>query len=75
MMRCFEKRRVREWLDTVKRFFKRKPDAPEDTCAYVTAPKKPRPPTAVAPPWRIVLRTDGTVLPKSLWNPSHIGAN
>jgi hypothetical protein len=44
MMRCFEKRRVREWLDTVKRFFKRKPDAPEDPYAYVTAPKKPRPP-------------------------------
>ena len=44
MMRCFEKGRVREWLDTVKRLFKRKPDAPEDPCAYVTAPKKPRPP-------------------------------
>ena len=44
MMRCFEKRRVREWLDTVKRFFKRKPDAPEDPYAFVTAPKKPRPP-------------------------------
>ena len=43
MVRCFEKRRVREWLDTVKRFFKRKPDAPEDPCAYVTAPKKPDP--------------------------------
>jgi hypothetical protein len=43
MMR-FEKRRVREWLDTVKRFFKRKPDGPEDPYAYVTAPKKPRPP-------------------------------
>jgi hypothetical protein len=44
MMRRFENRRMREWLDRVKRFFKRKPDAPEDPYAYVTAPKKPRPP-------------------------------
>ncbi len=38
MMRRFEK-----WLDTVKRFLKRNPDAPEDPYTYVTAPKKPRP--------------------------------
>jgi hypothetical protein len=44
MMRCFENRRGREWQNTVKRFFKGEPDAPEDPYAYVTAPKKPRPP-------------------------------
>ncbi len=47
-----ENRGLRGWLRSIKRFFKRKPDAPEDPYAYVTAPKKPRPPyrnaTAVA---------------------------
>ena len=43
-MRRSENSRIREWLDTVKCFFKRKPDVPEDPYAYVTAPKKPRPP-------------------------------
>jgi len=40
--------RIREWLNNVKRFFKRKSEAPEDPYAYVTAPKKPRPPYRTA---------------------------
>ena len=43
-MRRSENSRIPEWLDSVQRFFRRKPDAPEDPYAYVTAPKKPRPP-------------------------------
>jgi hypothetical protein len=39
-----ENRRIRELLNRIERFFKRKPDAPEDPYAYVMAPKKPRPP-------------------------------
>jgi hypothetical protein len=35
--------RLRKWLNSIKRFFKREPDVPEDPYAYVTAPKKPRP--------------------------------
>jgi hypothetical protein len=35
--------RLRKWLNSSKRFFKREPDVPEDPYAYVTAPKKPRP--------------------------------
>jgi hypothetical protein len=44
MMRRSENSRIREWLNRVKRFLKRKPDAPEDPYAYVTAPEKPKPP-------------------------------
>jgi hypothetical protein len=43
-MRRSQNSRIREWLDRVMRFFWRKPDAPEDPNAYVTAPRKPRPP-------------------------------
>ena len=43
-MRRSESKRFREWINSIKRFFKRKPEAPEDPYAYVTAPKKPRPP-------------------------------
>lgn len=43
-MRHSETRRFREMLNRIKRFFRREPDAPEDPYAYVTAPKKPRPP-------------------------------
>lgn len=39
-----ENRRLREWFKSIKRFFSRKPDLPEDPYAYVTAPKRPRPP-------------------------------
>ena len=58
MMRHSENRRIRDWLNRVKRFFKPEPEAPEDPYAYVTAPKKPGPPNAVPPLWRIPLRTD-----------------
>jgi hypothetical protein len=44
MMRPSKNRRIRELLDSVKRFLRWKPDAPEDPYVYVTAPKKPRPP-------------------------------
>ena len=37
--------RIRAALDRIKRLFRRTPDAPEDPLAYVTAPKKPRPPS------------------------------
>jgi len=37
--------RIRVALDTIKRLFRRTPDVPEDPHAYVTAPKKTRPPT------------------------------
>jgi len=54
MMRHSENRRIRDWLNRVKRFFKPEPEAPEDPYAYVTAPKKPGPPyrsaAAVADP-------------------------
>jgi hypothetical protein len=43
-----ENSRFRQWLAAVKRFFKRKPDVPEDPYAYVTAPKKPKPPSRSA---------------------------
>jgi len=37
--------RAREWLDRLKRLFKRETEEPpEDPYAYVGAPKKPRPP-------------------------------
>jgi len=36
--------RLTEALHRVKRWFRRKPESPEDPYAYVTAPKKPRPP-------------------------------
>src|SRR5882762_4966638 len=36
--------RIRAILNSIRRFFKREPDVPEDPYAYVTAPKKPRPP-------------------------------
>ena len=36
--------KARQWLDRLKRLFKREPEAPEDPYAYVGAPKKPRPP-------------------------------
>jgi hypothetical protein len=44
MTRRSENRRMRELLDRIKRFFKRKLEAPEDPYAYVTAPKRPTPP-------------------------------
>jgi hypothetical protein len=31
-------------IEKIKRFFKKEPELPEDAYAYVTAPKKPRPP-------------------------------
>jgi hypothetical protein len=37
-------KRLQRWFSFIKRFFKRQPDPPEDPYAYVTAPKKPRPP-------------------------------
>jgi hypothetical protein len=43
-MRSSDNSLIREWLDSIKRFFRRKPNAPEDPYAYVTAPRKPRPP-------------------------------
>ncbi len=43
-MRPSKSNRIERWLDRIKRFFKPKPDTPEDPYAYVTAPKKPRPP-------------------------------
>ena len=36
--------RIRAALERIKRLFRRRPDVPEDPYAYVTAPKKPRPP-------------------------------
>jgi hypothetical protein len=48
MMRRSENQRFREWLNRVKRFFKRKPEAPEDPYSYVMAPKKPRSPSRSA---------------------------
>jgi hypothetical protein len=47
-MRRSENQRFREWLKRVKRFFKRKPEAPEDPYSYVMAPKKPRSPSRSA---------------------------
>jgi hypothetical protein len=44
MLMRSDKSRMRNWLESVGRFFRREPDAPEDPYAYVTAPKKPRPP-------------------------------
>ena len=35
-------------LDKLKRLLTRKPEPPEDPYSYVTAPKKPRPPTLSA---------------------------
>ncbi len=32
-------------IDALKRFFKRKPNPPEDPYAYVTAPQRPRTPS------------------------------
>ena len=43
-MRHSEKNRIRAILSSIKRWFKRNPDVPEDPHAYMTAPKKPRPP-------------------------------
>jgi hypothetical protein len=48
MRQRYENRRIRELLNRIKRFFKRKPDTPEDPYAYVMAPKKPRPPYRTA---------------------------
>ena len=36
--------RIRDFVEKVKRFFKRKPEWPDDPYALVGAPKKPRPP-------------------------------
>ncbi len=36
--------RIRAILNSIRRFFKRKPVVPEDPYAYVTVPKGPRPP-------------------------------
>ena len=44
IMRRSQNSRIREWLDRVVRFFGRKPDASGDPYAYVTAPRKPKPP-------------------------------
>jgi len=35
---------LRDTIEKIKRFFKRKPEPPEDPYAMVGAPKKPRPP-------------------------------
>ncbi len=35
-------------IDALKRFFKRKPNLPEDPYAYVRAPKRPRNPSRSA---------------------------
>ena len=35
---------MREWLQRIKRIFRREPDVPDDPYAYVGAPKKPRTP-------------------------------
>jgi hypothetical protein len=43
-MRHSETSRIRAMLNSIRRFFKRKPDVPEDRYACVMAPKKPRPP-------------------------------
>ncbi len=41
--------RIRAAMDAVKRLFRRKkPEQPEDPYAYVTAPKRPRPPARSA---------------------------
>jgi len=47
-MRRFETGRIRATLERIKRLFRRKPDTPEDPYAYVTAPKRPRPPSRSA---------------------------
>ena len=43
-MRRSKTGRIRAALDRIKCLFRRRPDVPEDPYAYVTAPKKPRPP-------------------------------
>ena len=49
---------IRAAIEGIKRLFKRKPDVPEDDpYAYVTAPKKPRPPIAAPLPWRSYRKT------------------
>jgi hypothetical protein len=53
-MRPSEPSRFSEMLLRIKRWFRPEPKSPEDPYAYVTAPKKPRPPhlraSAVAEP-------------------------
>jgi len=39
-----ERKPMREWLQRIKRIFRREPDVPDDPYAYVGAPKKPRTP-------------------------------
>ena len=36
---------LRALIEKIRRFFKRTPELPEDPYAYVTAPKKPKPPS------------------------------
>jgi hypothetical protein len=43
-MRRSKTGRIRVALDRIRRLFRKRPDVPEDPYAYVTAPKKPRPP-------------------------------
>ena len=45
-----KRNRIDEFIDRLKRRFKREPEAPspEDPYAYVGAPKKPKPPTRSA---------------------------
>ena len=43
-MRRSKTGRIQAARDRIKRLFRRRPDVPEDPYAYVTAPKKPKPP-------------------------------
>jgi hypothetical protein len=38
------KSKLASLLEKIKRFFTKEPELPEDPYAYVTAPRKPRPP-------------------------------
>jgi alkanesulfonate monooxygenase SsuD/methylene tetrahydromethanopterin reductase-like flavin-dependent oxidoreductase (luciferase family) len=38
------RRPLRDFLDRLRRFFRREPEHPDDPYALVGAPKKPRPP-------------------------------